>query len=261
MFKSASANPYLNQSVEDLQLLLSSSSNPETKAKCQEALAMKNKPKAFVTVELLRNTRAKAVGDSFRIQGKLVKAYTENYNGELTFGFGDYQGTAKIGIFLMVPQYVMSDLSFAQGQHATFEVAFSQHPVTNSTYVLQAGEIPTLKKHPESGDTLPVWKKGRAEVIATDCPDGYVRAMSPVYSEVKVEDLVDCVTVNLATVNAVVPADPIAWIKASNEYQQQVDAHNLKQWTESRQSSNALVNDALKDVMLIDAKEEAEVKI
>ncbi len=169
----------------------------------------------------------------------------------------------KLLLVLVRSRTLLSDMSFGQGQHATFKVAFSQHPTTETSYILQASTIQTLKKHPETGDTNPVWVKGKKQEIAEECPgEGWTAHMSNIYSEVKAEQLVDSVVVNAASANSIVPADPLAWLKQGEENQAEVDAHNLAQWTASRAKDNSKNETSEGDKTAEETlKEESEVNV
>lgn len=268
--KQLASNPYMAMPKEDIEALLGVTSNPQVIAQCQEALKSKDQPEAYVTVQFTKNHKPKPVYNTkkellgYRLTGKLIKVKALNYDGEITFGFGAIKDTAKLTIFIFVDEYTLSDMSFGQGQHATFKVAFSQHPTTETSYILQASTIQTLKKNPETGDTNPVWVKGKKEVIAEECPgEGWVAHMSNIYSEIKAEQLVDSVVVNAASVNSVVPADPLEWLKQGEANQAEVDAHNLAQWTASRAKENSMTDTSLSDKVVSDAllTQESEVNV
>jgi hypothetical protein len=267
--KQLASNPYMAMTKEDIEAILGVTSNPQVIAQCKEALVSKDQPEAYVTVQFTKNHKPKPVYNTkkellgYRLTGKLIKVKTVNYDGEITFGFGAIKDTAKLTIFVFVDEYTLSDMSFGQGQHATFKVAFSQHPTTETSYILQASTIQTLKKHPETGDTNPVWVKGKKQEIAEECPgEGWTAHMSNIYSEVKAEQLVDSVVVNAASANSIVPADPLAWLKQGEENQAEVDAHNLAQWTASRAKDNSKNETSDGDKTAEETlKEESEVNV
>lgn len=185
----------------------------------QAELNERNKPKAILTVELLKNSNVKPIGDTglSRVQGTVVSAQLLNAGpqDEMTFGFGSNHGVAQIGIFLQIPDEELDKLNFSMSTHVTCEVSMTVNP-NGGHFVLAAGTINELRSVFDGirNRSLQVWKGPNGEeYIGKEAPEGYTQSKLPSYGNVTVISIQEVNPVNLALTNSVIPDDPTAWLK------------------------------------------------
>ncbi len=256
-------------SVEQLTEMMKNKALAGLVPAIQAELNERTKPKAILTVELLKNSNVKPIGDTglSRVQGTVVSAKFENPGpqDEMTFGFGSEMGVAQIGIFLQIPDEQLDRLNFSMSTHVTCEVALTINP-NGGHFVLAAGTINELRSVyvPERGRnvSLQVWSNDAGEeYIGKQAPAGFNPVKLPSYGNITVLDILEVNTVNLALTNSVIPEDKAAWLKSATA---QVKANRelnlnayLARQSAQRESTNNIVNDALKDAAAtIPSKEE-----
>ena len=213
----------VNLSVEQLTEMMKNKALAPMVPAIQAELNERSKPKAILTVELLKNSTVKAIGDTglSRVQGTIVHAHLTNAGpqDEMTFGFGAEHGVAQIGIFLQIPDEQLDRLNFSMSTHVTCEVGFTINP-NGGYFVLAAGTINELRStySIERGRnvSLQVWSNDAGEeFIGKLAPAGFNPVKLPSYGNITVLDILEVNTVNLALTNSIVPEDKAAWLKAA----------------------------------------------
>ena len=259
-------------SVEQLTDMLKNKALAQLAPAIQAELNERTKPKAILTVELLKNSNVKPIGDTglSRVQGTVVSAKFENAGpqDEMTFGFGSEMGVAQIGIFLQIPDEQLDRLNFSMSTHVTCEVGLTINP-NGGHFVLAAGEINELRSVyvPERARnvSLQVWSNDAGEeYIGKEPPAGFNPVRLPSYGNITVFDILEVNTVNLALTNSVIPEDKAAWLKSATAKVKANRDLNLNAYL-ARQSaqrdSNTIVNDTLKDVAASSSAKEEDVAI
>lgn len=208
----------------------------------QSELANRNKPKATLTVELLRNSNVKSVGDSgmSRVQGNVVSGKFQNPGDkdEMTFGFGKNFSVAQIGIFLLIPDEQLERLNFSTSSHVTVEVSLTVNP-NGGHFILAAGEIPELRSvfvpQNNRNQSLQVWIGPNGEEhCGKQGPEGYTLSKLPSYGNVTVLDILEVNTVNLALTNSIVPHDPSVWLLEASKAVAKSRSLNLNAYQQKR---------------------------
>jgi len=236
------ASGFESKSTKDLQAILKKS--PDLASDIQPILDERAQPRAFVTVEVLKNATSKKLGDgTYRLQATMVKAWIENpaANSELTYGFGDFAETAKISAFLLIPEQFFETISFAQGQYLTCQVGFAINPmIEGGTFVLASGTIPELRSQfdpvANRNVSLNVWvNEAGEEVLSKTSPGtGYEKVLVACYNQLPVEDVVSSQVINMALMNNAIPSDKAAWIAQANAKADANRAHNLAAYNTKR---------------------------
>jgi|NOAtaT_5_FD_contig_123_40641_length_1090_multi_7_in_1_out_0_1 hypothetical protein len=258
-------------SVEQLSAMLANKQLAMIHGQLQSALDEKTKTRAFLTVEILKNSNINPILETglSRIQGKVVSAQLINPKpgDEMTFGFGDIMDTAKIGVFVQVPDELLDNISVATTNHVKFEVALTVNP-EGGRYVLQAGEINELRSvyQPELGKSksLQVWEGPEGdEYFGKQPPVGYTAKKLPSYGNVTVLEVLESNPVNLALLNAVVPEDKRAWLANATASVARNSDLNLQAYMQKRadQSQPTPENDKVAAMAATLETSEVEVKI
>lgn len=259
-------------SVEQLTDMLKNNALAQFAPAIQAELNERNKPKAILTVELLKNSNVKPIGNTglSRVQGTVVSAKFENPGpqDEMTFGFGSEMGVAQIGIFLQIPDEQLDRLNFSMSTHVTCEVALTVNP-NGGHFVLAAGEINELRSVyvPERGRnvSLQVWSNDAGEeYIGKEPPAGFNAVRLPSYGNITVLDILEVNTVNLALTNSVIPEDKAAWLKSATAKVKANRDLNLNAYLArqaAQRDSNTIVNDTLKDVAIPSKEEDVAIAI
>jgi len=206
-------------STEQLQAMMKNKDLAPMIPLIQAELNERSKPKAILTVELLKNSNVKPIGDTglSRVQGTVVSAQLLNPGpqDEMTFGFGSNHGIAQIGIFLQIPDEELDKLNFSVSTHVTCEVALTVNP-NGGHFVLAAGTINELRSVFDGtrNRSLQVWHGPNGEeFVGKEGPAGYTPSKLPSYGNVTVLSIGEVNPVNLALTNSVIPEDPTAWLK------------------------------------------------
>ena len=252
-------NTFHALSTEQLTAMLADKKLVAMHGQIQEALDEKTRTRAFITVEILKNSNINSIGETgmSRVQGKLVSAQLVNPKAgdEVTFGFGDINETAKIGVFVQIPDEQLDSLNVATTNHVKFEVALSLNAETQTHYILQAGEINELRSVyiPDQGKSrsLQVWEGPEGEeYFGKTPPAGYVAKKLPSYGNVTVLEVVECNPVNLALLNAVIPTDKRAWILQASAAVARNSEINLQAYQQKRaaMAEQAPVNDKVAEM-------------
>lgn len=265
-----SLNTFHSLSLEQLNAMIADKKLASMHGQIQEAIDEKTKTRAFLVVEILKNSNVNSIEKTglSRIQGKVVSAQLVNPKpgDELTFGFGDIMETAKIGIFLQVPDEQLDQISLATTNHVKVEVALTVNP-NGGHYVLQAGEINELRSIyvPEQGRSrsLQVWENEEGdEYFGKNPPAGYTAKKLPSYGNVTVLEVLECNPVNLALLNAVVPEDKMAWLAKASAAVARSSELNLQAYTQKRAALPAQAeNDKVAAMAATLETSELEVKI
>ena len=241
----------------------------------QAELNERNKPKALLTVQILKNFRAKPVLDKekeptgmFRVQALVQSAKFVNpqKGSELTFGGGDNNSVANISVFLLFDEEQLDKLDKSQTSAVTVEIALSKHPEDDSKrYALAIGTIQELKtvynETRRMNETFLVWENDAKEQYLGDKPPiGFVPVMEPTYGTRTVVSHPDDIIVepiDLNAANAVIPTDLNAWVAEQNQRSKIKQQQNLANYlVRQKVSTDLIVNDTLKDAALSSAKEE-----
>jgi hypothetical protein len=264
-------NSFHSLTSEQLTAMLADKKLAAMHGQIQEALDEKTRTRAFLTVEILRNSNINPIGETglSRIQGKVVSAQLVNpkQGDELTFGFGDIMDTAKIGVFVQIPDEQLDQISFATTNHVKFEVALTVNP-EGGHYVLQAGEINELRsvyvQEQGKSRSLQVWEgPDGEEYFGKQPPEGYTAKKLPSYGNVTVLEVIESNPVNLALLNAVVPEDKQAWLASATKAVARNSDLNLQAYLQKRadQSQPTPENDKVAAIAATLETSEIEVKI
>lgn len=222
----------------------------------QEEISRRKQKRAYVTVQILRNTNIKAIDktDSVRINCTMVSAKMENPGpeDELTLNFGKDTRTAKVQTWIQIPREVLEDFEgFSTGfnSHATFEVSLSPNPEKeNAEYVLCAQKIQKLESVYDASlkknQSLPVWffdGKEEALDVITAQELGATPVMTKCYSELIAIKGISIKAVNLAASQAEKPVDVGAWIEEANAEAAAAQQKNLAASAARKQAERAAV--------------------
>lgn len=264
-------------STEQLKVMMKNKDLAPMIPAIQAELNDRNKPKATLVVEVLKNFTAKAIMNkneptgNYRIQGRVIAAKLANPgpNDEVTFGFGDFKEVANIQIFLIVPEEQLDQLDSSISTHVTCEVAMTVNPtVEGAHFVLSAGTINELRSVyvPEENRnrSQQVWvgPKGE-EYLGKEPPAGYTPVKVASYGNISVVEILEVNPVNLALSNSVIPEDKAAWIKAANEQARRTTDANLLAYQAKQQANiNLASNPAVQDAAgSLETKEQSDVDI
>jgi hypothetical protein len=263
-------NNFESLPIEQLQKMLSDNKLAQMHGLIQAAIDEKTKTRAFITVEMLKNSNINPIGETglSRVQGKLVSAQLVNPKpgDELTFGFGDIMDTAKIGIFLQIPDEQLDGLSVASTTHTKFEVALTVNP-EGGHYILQAGEINELRsvyvQEQGKSRSLQVWEGPDGdEYFGKQPPSGYVAKKLPSYGNVTVLEIIESNPVNLALLNAVIPEDKRAWLANATASVAKNSELNLQAYLQKRANQQPVAeNDKVAAMAATLETSEIEVRI
>jgi hypothetical protein len=263
-------NTFHSLTVEQLTAMLADKKLAAMHGQVQEALDEKTRTRAYITVEILKNSNINPIGETglSRVQGKLVSAQLINpkLGDELTFGFGDIMDTAKIGIFLQIPDEQLDGLSVASTTHTKFEVALTVNP-EGGHYILQTGEINELRsvyvQEQSKSRSLQVWEGPEGdEYFGKNPPMGYVAKKLPSYGNVTVLEIIESNPVNLALLNAVIPEDKRAWLANATASVAKNSELNLQAYLQKRANQQPVPeNDKVAAMAATLETSEIEVKI
>jgi hypothetical protein len=201
----------------------------------QAELNLRTQPKAFLTVEMLKNSGVKPIGETgnSRIQVTVISAEFINPQpgDEMTYQFGECFEVAKIGAFIQIPDEQLDRLDLSMSTQVKVEVALTINPA-GGRFVLAAGEINELRSIyvPEKGktQTLQVWHgPNDEEHFGKTAPAGFVPSRIASYGNLTVLDIVEVNPINLALTNAIVPEDKKAWLLKATQQTQVSKAKNL----------------------------------
>jgi hypothetical protein len=267
-------------SVEQLTDMMKNKALAQLAPAIQAELNERTKPKALLTLTVLKNFRAKPVLDKekeptgmFRVQALVQSAKFVNpqKGSELTLGGGDNNSVANISVFLLFDEEQLDKLDKSQTSAVTVEIALSKHPEDDTKrYALAIGTIQELKtvynETRRINETFLVWENDAKEQYLGDKPPtGFVPVMEPTYGTRTVVSHPDDIIVepiDLNAANAIIPTDLNAWVAEQNARSKIKQAQNLANYmVRQKASTDAIVNDTLKDAASIPSKEEEDVAI